>query len=127
MEVKQKSIKDIEKVSDKYILKRIKFLTENDLQVSIGVNRLYEDFDISSIATDFERDILVDKVNKRLDILTEEFLNKNQSNEYSLSKEGQKFIKPFYKKIPWWALVIALISGITPIVFNFISKCIKNN
>jgi uncharacterized protein (DUF2164 family) len=120
--VKIKPIKDIEEVSSRYILKRIEFLTEDDLQVSVDASRLYLDFDISLVKNNFETEIFINKINSRLGILfNNELLKLDKNKKYSLSQKGKDYLKPFYKKIPWWGLIIALI-GLTPFLVNWLLK-----
>jgi len=121
--VKQKSIKDIEKVPNKYLLKRVKFLTEKDFQVEIDANRLYQDFDPSLKKDLFFQEIYVNKINKRMDILLNKgFLFSNQPRMFHLSEKGQTEIKPFYSKIPWWNILIAFIGSIISIIINQLKK-----
>ncbi len=119
MEVKQKSIKDIEKISDKYLLKRIKSLTESDFQVSVNANRLYEDFDISLVKDNFETGIFISKINSRLGILyNKELLKIDENKKYFLSQKGKDYLKPFYIK-NWF------IKTIIDLITSLLSKVIK--
>lgn len=124
-------------ISDKKILKSIEFLTIKDQGIKVGAYRICVDLKLDS-KEDIERENNINYIDgkliklfqKGLVISGQKNLNSNLPNprsEYSLTKEGFNKLSPFYKKIPWWALVIALISGLAPTIFNFISKYVKNN
>lgn len=122
---------NIKDISDQKILRSIQFLTIKDQGVKVGAYRLCVD-----LKFDFEDGIALENNINNLDgrliqLSQKGFIVSDQKNpnsnlpnprsEYSLTSKGFKKLSPFYKKIPWWALVIALI-GVIPFIINLILK-----